>query len=144
MPKDVLAQLASVSQLQMLFKRARAEYLVTEPVRYELQLQSVVGTKDIVARGRNLVVAAAVGPSLHVRVFDTNGTLAVALRENALSSGERLDALKQRLKALKLKFAPAIELSPRGVVLAGGWVKGSRSGAGGRLAPPLDRGANRQ
>ena len=122
-PKDVLAQLASVSQLQMLFERARAEYLVTEPVRYELQLQSVVGTKDIVARGRNLVVAAAVGPSLHVRVFDTNGTLAVDIRENALSSGERLDALKQRLKALKLKFAPAIELSPRGVVLAGGWVK---------------------
>ncbi len=129
-PKDVLARLASVSQLQMLFERTRAEYLVTEPVGYELQLQSVVTTNDIVARGRNLVVAAAVSytwppraGSLYVRVFDTNGTLAVDMPEDALCGEERLDALKQRLTALKLNFAPAIEFSPRGVLLAGGWVK---------------------
>ncbi len=128
-PKDVLAKLDSVSQLQMLFERARAEYLVTEPVCYELQLQSVVTTNDIVARGRNLVVVAAVNytwppaSSLHVRVFDSNGTLAVDMPEDALCGEERLDALKQRLTALKLDFAPAIEFSPRGVLLAGGWVK---------------------
>ena len=128
--KDVLARLASVSQLQMLFERTRAEGLVTESVGYELQLQSVVTTNDIVARGRNLVVAAAVSytwppraGSLYVRVFDTDGTLAVDIPEDALCGEERLDALKQRLTALKLNFAPAIEFSPRGVLLAGGSVK---------------------
>ena len=138
------------SQLQMLFERARAEYLVTEPVCYELQLQSVVTTNDIVARGHNLVVVAAVNytwppaSSLHVRVFDSNGTLAVDIPEDALSGEERLDALKQTLTALKLNFAPAIEFSPPRRVARWRMGEGSRPGAGGRLAPPLDRDANRQ
>ena len=76
---------------------------MTEPVGYELQLQSVVTTNDIVARGRNLVVAAAVSytwppraGSLYVRVFDTNGTLAVDVPGAALCGEERLDALSSR------------------------------------------------
>ncbi|HEY7317181.1 MAG TPA: hypothetical protein VIE89_06380, partial [Candidatus Binatia bacterium] len=39
--KEALAELASVSQLQMLFERVRADYLVTEPQSCDLHLQSV-------------------------------------------------------------------------------------------------------
>jgi hypothetical protein len=133
---EALAKLASVSQLQMLFERVRAEYLVTEPQGYDLLLQSVVRAKDIVAKGRNLVVVAAVGPGpfdpnlgekaapgrLHIRVFDWKGHVVADKPETELAGRERVEALT-RLKALKLNFAPAIEMTPRGVLLAGGWVK---------------------
>lgn len=121
--KETLAEFASVSQLQMLFERIRADYLVTEPPRYELRLQSVVRTKDLGAEGRNLVVLAAVGTRQHVRIFDPRGTMVVDTAERDLPGGERLVALKERLKALKLNFAPAIEMTPRGALLAGNWVK---------------------
>jgi hypothetical protein len=118
---EKLAELASVSQLQMLFERIRAVYLVTEPQPYDLLLQSVIRSKDIVEKGRNLVVAAAVGSRLHIRAFDANGNKVVDKPESELMGGERLDALKQRLQALGLRFEP-LDLTPRGVLLAGGWV----------------------
>ena len=119
---EKLAKLASVTQLQMLFERVRAEYLVTEPQAYELLLQSVVKSKDIVEKGRDLVVAAAVGPQLHIRVFDVNGNIAISKAESELAGGERLDALKRRLQALGLRFEP-MDFSPRSVLAAGGWIK---------------------
>jgi hypothetical protein len=118
---EVLAKLASVSQLQMLFESIRGQYLVTEPQRYELLLQSVVKSKDIVAKGRNLVAAAAVGNRLHLRVFDSSGSIALDKPESELAVGERLQALKEKLKALGLRFGPAVEMTPRGVLLAGKW-----------------------
>jgi hypothetical protein len=145
-PKEVLAQLASVSQLQMLFERIRADYLVTEAPGYDLHLQSVLRAEDIVAQGRNLVVAAAVGSRLHVRVFDSSGARVVDSAEGELAGLERLAALKEKLKALKLNLAPAIEMTPRGVLLAGQWVKKTdqepQGGWRGRLIQVLGDNAN--
>lgn len=120
---QTMAKLVSVSQFQMLFERVRAEYLVTEPPRYHLQLQSVQRSEDIVAAGRNLVVAAAVGARLHIRVFDPIGTMVVDAAEGELTDLVGLTALKETLKSNKLNFAPAIEITPRGALLAGKWVK---------------------
>ena len=97
------------------------EYLLTEPKRYDLRLESV-RTKGSVAQGRNLIVVAAVGPQrgLRIRVFDSNGNIVVDKPESKLARGERFTALKEKLKALKL-FDPAIEMTLRGVLLAGKW-----------------------
>jgi hypothetical protein len=119
---EVLAELATVSQMQMLFERIRGDYLVTESPDYDLRLQSVLRTNEI-TEGRNLVVVAAVGSRLYVRVFDSSGTMVVDSAEGKLTGPERLAALKEKLKALGLHLAPAIEMAPRGVLLAGQWVK---------------------
>ena len=105
----------------MLFERIRAEYLVTEPALTTFSCSPSSATKDIVAKGRNLVVAAAVGRRLHVRVFDSNGTMAVDKPEGALDGRGRLDPLKERLKALGLRFELPVEMTPRAVLLAGQW-----------------------
>ena len=55
-----LVRLASVTQLQMLFERTRADYLVTEPPNYSLRLMAVApltgsALPDLVDEGTNLV-----------------------------------------------------------------------------------------
>ncbi len=143
---DTLAQLASVSQLQMLFERTRAEYLVTEPVQFDLRLQSVLRTKDVVRAGRNLIVVAAVGTRLHIRVFDQHGKIIVDTSESGLPDRERVAALKDTVRALGLNFAPAIEMTPRGALLAGDWVTDTDpeppSGWRGALISRLNASAN--
>ena len=136
------------------FQRARAEYLVTEPVRYELQLQSVVRTKDIVARGRNLVVAAAVGSdladlgtkkalddlgaSLHVRVFDTTGPWPSTCGRTR-SPAEKVGHSQAEAQGAQIEVRARDRLfSPRPIA-RGRVGKGNRSGAGGRLVLPRSR-----
>jgi len=105
-----LAKLASVTQLQMLLERIRAEYLVTEPSDYSLRLMAVATPEDLVDSGRNLVVVAMVGHNLHIRIFDATGEQVVDKTEGELAAGDALTALKQQFS-----------MTMADVLLAGGW-----------------------
>ncbi len=61
---------------------------------------SVDDADDLEDEGRQLVIVALIGTSLHIRIFDASGDKVVDKAENELVGGETLEALKQRLTPL--------------------------------------------
>ncbi|MGH9962525.1 MAG: hypothetical protein ACREBC_36320, partial [Pyrinomonadaceae bacterium] len=71
---------------------------VVIPDGYDLHLMSVDKADGLVKEGRSLVIVALVGTELYVRIFDAKGATVVDKTEKELVSGEKLTALKGRLK----------------------------------------------
>ncbi len=72
------------------------------PERYDLRMMSSVNDIESLPReGKNLIVVAAVGQVLHVRIFDSDGKTVVDADETKLTDTvEGVQALKQRLGGL--------------------------------------------
>ncbi len=107
-----LVQMASITQLQMLFERTRADYLLTEPPNYSLRLMAVAPLKDssssapdLVNEGTNLIVVGSSRDGLHVRIFDGSGQKVVDKQEPEMIKAQR---------PLQISMADVLE--------AGNWV----------------------
>ena len=85
-PNTAVAELASVSQLQMLFERARADYLVTEKPSYTLRLMTIATKEELPDLGNNAVVVAFIGGAFHIRIFDADGEMAVDKPQSELGA----------------------------------------------------------
>ena len=89
-----LVRLASVTQLQMLFERTRADYLVTETRDYSVRLMACAPPQgsvlpDLVNDGTNLVVVGRSRDGLHVRIFDATGQIVVDKQEAGMIADQR-------------------------------------------------------
>jgi hypothetical protein len=94
----------------MLLEKIRAEYLVTEPSDYSLRLMVVPKLELLEDTGKNLVIAALVKQSLHIRIFDSKGRKVVDKAKTGLVDGKSLTNIENR-------FAMTIN----DVLQAGGW-----------------------
>ncbi len=91
-----LVQMASITQLQMLFEHTRADYLVTEPPNYSLRLMAVAPLKDstssapdLVNEGTNLIVVGRSRGGLHVRIFDGSGEIVADKQEPEIIEAQK-------------------------------------------------------
>ena len=105
-----LIKIARVSHAQMLFERVRADYLVTEPADYSIQLMVANSEAELPKIGKNLIVVGLVGPGLRIRIFDAKGTRVLDRTEDQLLSKEAVAKFRERF-ALRMDE----------VVLTGQW-----------------------
>ncbi|MBV9672709.1 MAG: collagen-like protein, partial [Verrucomicrobia bacterium] len=93
-----LIKIARVSHAQMLFERVRADYLVTEPADYSIQLMVAMSETELPKIGKNLIVVGLVGPGLRIRIFDAKGTVVLDRTEDKLLSKEAVAKFRERFK----------------------------------------------
>jgi hypothetical protein len=105
-----LIKIARVSHAQMLFEQVRADYLVTEPADYSIQLMVANSKTALPKFGKNLIVVGLVGPGLRIRIFDAKRTMVLDRTEDQLLSKEAVAKFRERF-ALRMDE----------VVLTGQW-----------------------
>ena len=68
----------------MLFEQVRADYLVTEPADYSIQLMVAMSQTELPKIGKNLIVVGLVGQGLVIRIFDAKRTMVLDRTEDRL------------------------------------------------------------
>ncbi|MGC4098021.1 MAG: hypothetical protein QM706_12975 [Nitrospira sp.] len=91
-----LIDLVRVSHAHMLFEQARADYLVTEPADYSIQLVVVMSESELPKEGKNLIVIGLIGSRLRIRIFDTKRKMVLDRAQDQLRSQEAVAKFQKR------------------------------------------------
>lgn len=82
---------------------------------YDLRLTVAKATGELEDEAKSLVIVALVDGGLHIRIFDSKGTIVVDRPENELDGGEPLQYLKDRL--MSSPDEPRLSLRDKGTII---------------------------